>query len=117
MNDLDSETTKDRFIQMYAFPDKIRSQELFSSTVLELVRLIQAALSIFNMFEITPDERDGLLCDVTVDGIQMWIAAIGEPVLNVEVVTLYSSAVPLLLANDLYSLWKGSPILLWSRDS
>lgn len=80
-----SDTTKDRFIQMYSFPDKIRSQERFNSTVLELVRLIQAALSISSMFDISADERNGLLCDVTADGIQAWISSIGEALLNIEV--------------------------------
>ena len=86
-NGLGSDATKDRFIAMYHVADKAptRSRELFSATVLELVKLIQASLAIFGMFDLQPEERNGLLCDVTCDGIQRWVAEIGEPYLNIEV--------------------------------
>jgi hypothetical protein len=45
--------------------------------VLELVRTVQSALAIFGMFSLAFDERDGLLCDRTVDGMQRWAAEIG----------------------------------------
>lgn len=70
---------------MYNLPDKLRSTELFGATTLELVKLVQAGLSIFGKFDLSPEERNGLLCDVTVNGIQRWIAEIGEPCLGVEV--------------------------------
>ncbi|EKM59053.1 uncharacterized protein PHACADRAFT_25180 [Phanerochaete carnosa HHB-10118-sp] len=81
-----SDTTKDRFISAYHLPDQalIRSPELFKSVVLELVKLIQAALSVFGMFDMDREERNGLLCDVTCEGIQRWVAEIGEPLMNVE---------------------------------
>ncbi|CAL1700639.1 unnamed protein product [Somion occarium] len=81
-----SDTTKDRFISMYYISEKTltRAQELFNPTVLELVKLIQAALAIYGMFDLAPDERNGLLCDVTYEGIQRWIAEIGEPCIQVE---------------------------------
>ncbi|KAI0036839.1 hypothetical protein K488DRAFT_67438 [Vararia minispora EC-137] len=79
-----SDTTKDRFIGMYRVQDAIRAPALFSTTILELVRLVQAGLAIFGMYSLAPEERDGLLCDATVDGIQRWIAEIGEPFLNLE---------------------------------
>ncbi|GJE83999.1 hypothetical protein PsYK624_000730 [Phanerochaete sordida] len=81
-----SDTTKDRFISVYHLPDQalIRSSELFNSIVLELVKLIQAALSVFGMFDLDREARDGLLCDVTCDGIQRWVTDIGEPLMNVE---------------------------------
>ncbi|KAL4241904.1 hypothetical protein ABKN59_000448 [Abortiporus biennis] len=81
-----SDTTKERFLSMFQMPDKAlaRSQALFRPTVLELVKLIQAGLSIFGCFELCPEDRNGLLCDVTCDGIQKWIAEIGEPCLAVE---------------------------------
>jgi hypothetical protein len=67
--------------------DKIRSSELFSSTILELVKLIQAGLSLFGMFSICQDDWNGLLCDLTVDGIQRWVTEIGEPHMGVEVLS------------------------------
>lgn len=72
---------------MYYISEKTltRAQELFNPTVLELVKLIQAALAIYGMFDLAPDERNGLLCDVTYEGIQRWIAEIGEPCIQVEV--------------------------------
>lgn len=69
---------------MYNFPDKIRYGDLFNATVLGLVKAVQASLAIFGMFDLNY-ERNGLLCDVTVDGIQKWIIEIGEPHLYVEV--------------------------------
>ena len=69
---------------MYNFPDKVRSGDIFNATVLGLVKGIQASLAIFGMFDLNY-ERNGLLCDVTVDGIQKWIVEIGELHLHVEV--------------------------------
>lgn len=83
-----SDTTKDRFIDMYHMQDKIHSNDLFDLTVLELVRFIQAGLAICGMFDIAPHQRNGLLCDVTVDGLQRWILEIGEPYLGVEVLSI-----------------------------
>jgi hypothetical protein len=61
---------------------------LFNTSVLELVKLIQASLAIFGVFpthsEDGEEAMDGLLCDVTVDGIQRWVAVVGEPHLGVE---------------------------------
>ena len=84
---LSSDTTKDRFISAYHLPDQplIRSSELFNSVVLELVKLIQAGLSVFGMFDLDRESRDGLLCDVTWEGIQKWVTEIGDPLMNVEV--------------------------------
>ncbi|KAH9045588.1 hypothetical protein EDB85DRAFT_2270488 [Lactarius pseudohatsudake] len=78
------DATKDRFIGMYRMNDKIRSSDLFSTTILELVKLIQAALSLFGFFSIYQDEWNGLLCDATVDSIQRWLTEIGEPQMAVE---------------------------------
>ncbi|KAI0375656.1 hypothetical protein BV20DRAFT_1117203 [Pilatotrama ljubarskyi] len=81
-----SDATKDRFIAMYHVTDKApaRSGALFNGTVLELVKLIQAALAIFGMFDLAPEERNGLLCDITCEGIQRWVTEIGEPFLKIE---------------------------------
>lgn len=84
-----------------------RDRTLFNATVLELVRLIQAALAISGMFpirrlhgddgnvgtgtggrtgmEMLEMETDGLLCDITVEGIQKWVTDIGESCVGVEV--------------------------------
>ncbi len=70
---------------MYRMNDNIRSSDLFSTTILELVKVIQAALSLFGFFSISQDDWNGLLCDVTVDGIQRWMTEIGEPQMAVEV--------------------------------
>jgi hypothetical protein len=67
------------------------TNSLFNATVLELVKLVQAALAIFGMFPIShigshiQFEADGLLCDLTVNGIQRWVTEIGEPCVGVEV--------------------------------
>ncbi|EIN10634.1 hypothetical protein PUNSTDRAFT_84841 [Punctularia strigosozonata HHB-11173 SS5] len=79
-----SDTTKDRFMDMYHFQDKSLSDQTFDATVLELVRFVQAGLAICGMFDMAPEQRDGLLCDITVDGLQRWIAEIGEPCVGVE---------------------------------
>ena len=91
-----SDATKDRFIAMYHVTDKThsRSRELFNATVVELVKLIQAALSIFGMFDVSSDERNGLLCDITCEGIQRWVTEIGEPYLHIEVHFIRTLHVP-----------------------
>ncbi|KAG5221093.1 Protein STB [Salix suchowensis] len=77
---------------------KTKDKPVFNKTVLELVKLIQAALVIFGMYDtrdgsikpkmVDKDGKfviDGLLCDVTVEGIQRWTSEIGEPCVGVEV--------------------------------
>ena len=58
-------------------------------TVLELVKLVQTGLMLFRMFPSIPEEINGLLCDVTVDGVQRWVMEIGEPYYNLEVSHIY----------------------------
>ena len=72
---------------MYHLSDKVlsRTQAVFNPTVIELMKLIQASLAICGMFPFAPDERNGLLCDVTLDGIQKWVSEIGAPLLQMEV--------------------------------
>ncbi|KAI6105566.1 hypothetical protein F5141DRAFT_1124619 [Pisolithus sp. B1] len=51
----------------------------FASYVLELVKLVQASLAICGLFPLpSPLVLDGLLCDVTVEGLRRWGAEIGE---------------------------------------
>ena len=82
---------------------RAKDRTLFNAAVLELVKLIQAALAISGMFPLHPHayflhrghhhhhrplgeiEMDGLLCDVTVEGIQKWVSEIGENCVGVEV--------------------------------
>lgn len=75
----------------------------FNATVLELVKLVQAGLSLFGMYDVR--ERfnstsgcflfDGLLCDVTVQGIERWITEIGEPRACLEVCLSRDYAAPI----------------------
>ncbi|TFK28727.1 hypothetical protein FA15DRAFT_664761, partial [Coprinopsis marcescibilis] len=100
-----SDTTKDRFISLYHLPEtsfspadqlsllsspakrlptvrgKTKDSHTFISTVLELVKLIQAGLSIFGCYK---SPVDGLLCDSTLDAINQWMTEIGEPLLGLE---------------------------------
>ncbi|PFH52744.1 hypothetical protein AMATHDRAFT_1795 [Amanita thiersii Skay4041] len=82
-----SDTTKDRFLSTFLLPDftlpnaRARDRTLFTATVLELIKLIQAALSLFGIYS---GPLDGLLCDTTVDGIRKWITDIGEPIVGLE---------------------------------
>lgn len=57
----------------------------FAATVLELVKLIQAALFVCGMFPLTTlPMLDGLLCDVTIDGLQKWMVEVGESFPDIE---------------------------------
>jgi hypothetical protein len=66
---------------------KTKDRALFNATVLELVKLIQASLSIFGFYgsPVAGIHPDGLLCDDTVEGIRRWIIDIGEPCVGLEV--------------------------------
>lgn len=72
-------TKKDQFC------GKTKERFTFIATVLELVKLIQAGLAIFGMYDTPNLILDGLLCDVTVDGIRKWIAKVGGPCVALEV--------------------------------
>lgn len=67
------------------------SKMSFNHAILEMVKLMQCALSLFGMFDASPEERNGLLCDVTVEGITRWTDTIGASLLSLEV------GIPLLL--------------------
>lgn len=67
---------------------RAKDRTLFNATVLELVKLIQAALAVSGMMPMpTPGgvEMDGLLCDVTLEGIKKWVSEVGEGCVGVEV--------------------------------
>ncbi|KAH7914333.1 hypothetical protein BJ138DRAFT_1144062 [Hygrophoropsis aurantiaca] len=58
---------------------------LFSATVLELVKFLQASIAICGMFPTTYGlVFDGLLCDATVEGLQSWVTELGEHCVDVE---------------------------------
>lgn len=70
---------------MYNFPSSLRaSSSMFTKTVLELVKLVQTAIALFDMFPSSPEEQNGLLCDVTVDGLQRWVREVGESYMKIE---------------------------------
>ncbi len=48
----------------------------FQIVVTNFIKLVQAALSVFGFFDVADEERDGLLCDVTLDGIQKCVQEI-----------------------------------------
>jgi hypothetical protein len=80
-----SDPTKDRYLYMYCFSDRFVPGTSFNYVVLELVKLVQCALALFGMFDGSPEERNGLLCDLTAEGILRWTDEVGEPLLSLEV--------------------------------
>lgn len=80
---------------MYSIPAIAIQRLNFSGVMLEFIKLIQSALVIFDLFDIS-EERDGLLCDTTVESIQKWTLNIGEQLqeLRLEVGFLSSSRYP-----------------------
>lgn len=73
-----SGATAAKFHQLYRTSEK---NDLYES-VIELVKLCQAALLLFDQLEV--DYTDGLLCDVTEKAINDWWTQIGTDVYNVE---------------------------------
>ncbi|KAL1302762.1 hypothetical protein AAFC00_003109 [Neodothiora populina] len=70
--------TTAKFHQLYRTSDK---NPLYSA-VIELVKLCQAALHLYDKLEI--DYADGLLCDVTEKAVNDWWLAIGSEFHNIE---------------------------------
>ena len=73
-----SAATVAKFHQLYRTSDK---NEIYNS-VIELVKLCQSALMLFDKLEI--DYADGLLCDVTERAINDWWLEIGSSYFNIE---------------------------------
>ena len=63
---------------MYRTSDKIK----FSSTVIDLVKLVQSCLYLFG--ELSSDILDGLLCDLTERALVEWWNTYGNPFYDVE---------------------------------
>lgn len=72
-------------MHMFCFSESLLATVTFSHLVLELVKLVQSALALFGIFDCSPEERNGLLCDVTAEGILRWTDEVGEPLLSLEV--------------------------------
>jgi len=90
---------------MYCFSQPIPSKVSFNHLVLELVKLVQSALALLGFFDLSPEERDGLLCNVTAEGITRWTDAVGDPLLSLEVRLLFYD---LALLNMRCSPWNAS---------
>lgn len=73
-----SSATQAKFHQLYRTSDKIP----LNSSVIELVKLCQAALVLFGKLE--PEYADGLLCDVTERAINDWWIEFGAEYYTVE---------------------------------
>ena len=104
------------------FQGKTKERFAFIATVLELVKLIQAGLAIFGMYgsnTATPKLiLDGLLCDVTVDGIRKWIATVGGPCVSLEVcLCLFSISQPHLHLPSAYRAYSGSYVCICPSQS
>ena len=61
------------------------SNTMFEQMVIEVVRMLQCGLSLYDMFSPEYEEQDGLLCDETAEGVQKWITEIGRPYCGLEV--------------------------------
>ena len=68
--------TQAKFYQLYHTSDRV----LLQSAVIELVRLCQVALVMFN--KLAPEYADGLLCDVTERALNEWWIEIGMEYFN-----------------------------------
>ncbi|CEL59522.1 Protein STB6 OS=Saccharomyces cerevisiae (strain ATCC 204508 / S288c) GN=STB6 PE=1 SV=1 [Rhizoctonia solani AG-1 IB] len=101
------ESTQDKFLALYAIPN-VALFVGFNNVVLEFVRLVQAALMIFGFFPTDPADRDGLLCDLTIKGMQKWVHMIGEPYFRLEPMegVLEPSAVVALLSLVAVFRWR-----------
>ncbi|KAG8814770.1 hypothetical protein FRC17_000976, partial [Serendipita sp. 399] len=72
-----SESIQERFKQLFSIPAIAVQRLTFEGVVLSFVRLVQSALMIYDLLDMS-DERDGLLGDATVDSVQRWTLEIGE---------------------------------------
>ncbi|CAE6523048.1 unnamed protein product [Rhizoctonia solani] len=106
--DLAPEATQNKFLALYAIPPTVPSLVGFNNVVLEFVRLVQAALMVFGFFPTDPMDRDGLLCDLTIKGMQKWVHSIGEPYFRLEPMegVLEPSAVVALLSLVAVFRWR-----------
>ncbi|KAF9261693.1 hypothetical protein L218DRAFT_980832 [Marasmius fiardii PR-910] len=76
-----SDATKQRFVSAYHLPELTKSDQLFTPSVLELIRQVQAALVVFGAYD---GPIDGLLCDLTTTGLRKWLQDVGKMVDGLE---------------------------------
>ena len=81
---LRSDTSKDKFLTLFQFKEALQEEGQFKATVLALVKIIQCALSLFELFPIGAKEQNGLLCDLTTEGLKKWAKEIGQPYMKVQ---------------------------------
>lgn len=72
------DATQATFMRLYKTSDRVP----IHSSVIELVKLCQVALIIYNKLE--PEYADGLLCDVTEQAINDWWSDIGTELFNID---------------------------------
>ncbi|ESK96022.1 hypothetical protein Moror_7367 [Moniliophthora roreri MCA 2997] len=70
-----SDTTKERFVNAYHFVDSTKTETLFTPSVLELIKLVQASLIVFGYYK---GPIDGLMCDASIEGICLWLGDVGH---------------------------------------
>ncbi|KAK7049503.1 hypothetical protein VNI00_005534 [Paramarasmius palmivorus] len=70
-----SDTTKERFVNAYHMVESTKTETLFTPSVLELIKLIQASLIVFGYYN---GPIDGLMCDASIEGICSWLADVGS---------------------------------------
>lgn len=70
--------TQAKFVRLYKTSDRVP----IYSAVIELVKLCQVALTLFD--KLAPEYTDGLLCDVTEQAINNWWSEIGTEFFNVD---------------------------------
>ncbi|RPB04446.1 hypothetical protein L873DRAFT_1729578 [Choiromyces venosus 120613-1] len=73
-----ADASQTKYHQLYRTSDKIP----FYTSVMELVRLCQVALTLFE--KLKPEYADGLLCDITERGIYDWWTEFGTEFYNIE---------------------------------
>ncbi|KAH7105659.1 hypothetical protein BKA62DRAFT_767011 [Auriculariales sp. MPI-PUGE-AT-0066] len=73
-----TESTQGRFLQFYCIPE---SKRQIQDVVLELIHMVQSGLAVFGLYSL---ERDGLLCDRTLDAIQTWASEVGTKLTTID---------------------------------
>lgn len=100
-----SDSAKDRFLSVYQFKETLRADDQFKATVIALVKIIQSALALFELFPIDAKQQNGLMCDTTVDGLQKWVKEIGEPYMKLVVSTVLYLFISSVSDDSLYPVY------------
>ncbi|CZT04462.1 related to SIN3 protein-binding protein STB2 [Rhynchosporium graminicola] len=106
--------TQAKFLQLYKTSDRIPLYD----TVLELVKLCQFALTVFGKLD--QEYMDGMLCDITEQGINDWWTEIGSEYFNIEPTdgilgpTTVAALLGMLMGARNRLNWYGAPV---SKDT